>query len=110
MDEHVPSAIAEGLTRRGVDVTTVQADGMDGNDDEVILERARVLGRVVFTRDEDFLALAANSQKGGRHFAGVAYAHQLRVSVGRCITDLELIASAGTPEDFSDQVVHLPFG
>jgi hypothetical protein len=109
MDEQVPSAITEGLKRRGIDVMTVQADGWDGSDDTVILERATKLGRVLFTRDEDFLAISADLQRCGHHFAGVIYAHQLRVSIGRCITDLELIATVGTSEDFSDQVVHLPF-
>lgn len=109
MDEHIPSAITEGLKRRGVDVITVQADGMEGSDDAVVLERATTLRRIVFTRDEDFLAIAADLQRRGRHFAGVVYAHQLRESVGRCVADLELIAVAGIPEDFSDQVVHLPF-
>lgn len=55
MDEHVPSAITEGLRRRGVDVITVQDDGMDGSDDDVILDCTTWLGRVIFTRDQDFL-------------------------------------------------------
>lgn len=33
-------------------------------------------------------------------FSGVIYAHQLGISVGACIRDLEMIAEAGEPEDF----------
>ena len=32
-------------------------------------------------------------------FAGVIYAHQLHVTIGHCIRDLELLAVAGEPED-----------
>ena len=40
MDEHVPSAITEGLRRRGVDVLTAQEDGRTGEDDPELLDRA----------------------------------------------------------------------
>jgi hypothetical protein len=36
------------------------------------------------------------------------YAHQLYVTVGRCINDLELIAKAGMPEDLANRVQFLP--
>ena len=40
MDEHVPSAITEGLRWRGVDVLTAQEDGRTGEDDPELLDRA----------------------------------------------------------------------
>ncbi|HJZ91769.1 MAG TPA: DUF5615 family PIN-like protein [Gemmataceae bacterium] len=54
MDEHVQTAITRGLRHRGVDAPTIQEDGLLHADDEAILDRAIALGRVVFTRDEDF--------------------------------------------------------
>ena len=30
------------------------------------------------------------------------------VTIGQCVRDLEVIAFAGTPEDFSDRVHYLP--
>lgn len=42
-------------------------------------------------------------------FCGIVYAHQLRVSIGRCVDDLELIAKAGEPADLMNQVIFLPF-
>ena len=42
--------------------------------------------------------------RGGEHFAGVSYAHQLKVMLGQCLNDLELLAKAGEPEDFVDWV------
>lgn len=108
MDEHVPSAITAGLRRRGVDVLTAQEDGMEGTDDPDLLDRALRLGRVVFSRDDDFLREAARRQSLGQAFAGVIYAHQLRVSVSQCITDLELIALAAEPGEFVNRVQFLP--
>jgi hypothetical protein len=34
--------------------------------------------------------------------------NQLRVTIGQCINDLEIIAKAGEPEDFHNRVEHLP--
>ena len=39
--------------------------------------------------------------------ARVIYAHQPRVSIGTCIRDLELVATAGEPEDLRDRVLLL---
>jgi predicted nuclease of predicted toxin-antitoxin system len=55
MDEHVPFAVTAGLSLRGVDVLTVQADGRQRAEDTEILDRAMGLSRAVFTHDEDFL-------------------------------------------------------
>ena len=108
MDVHVPAPITRALARRGVDVETAQQDGTAQVDDDQLLERATALNRVLFTRDQDLLAAAKKRQQTGRFFAGVIYAHQLRVTIGRCITDLEIIAKAGEPEDLHNRVEHLP--
>lgn len=108
MDHHVPRAITVGLRLRGVDVMTAYEDGADEKDDPQVLERANELERVLFTQDDDFLAEATRRQKSGIFFRGVIYAHQLRISVGRCIHDLEIIAKAGEPEALHNQVQFLP--
>jgi len=41
-------------------------------------------------------------------FCGIIYAHQLRISIGTCINDLEIIAKAGELEYFIDRVEYLP--
>src|SRR5215218_3164274 len=103
MDEHVPGPVTNALRARGVDVLTVQEDARAGDDDEVVLARATELGRVLFTRDADLLAIAAALQSRGRVFSGVIYAHQLRVSIGACVRDLHLIATASQPEEYSNR-------
>ena len=51
---------------------------------------------------------ATRRQREGIPFHGVIYAHQLRVSIGTCVHDLEIIAKAGEPEDLSNGVQFLP--
>jgi predicted nuclease of predicted toxin-antitoxin system len=108
MDVHVPSAITEGLRLRGVDVLTSQADGTRRLSDTELLDRAIALERVLFTRDEDLLREAAQRQERGIEFAGVIYAHQLKVTIGQCIRDLETLAFVGEPEDLANRVEYLP--
>lgn len=73
-----------------------------------MLDRATILGRVVFTQDEDFLREAHRRQAAGEDFAGVVYAHQLNVTIGQCVADLDLIAKAYEPEDMANRVEYLP--
>lgn len=39
---------------------------------------------------------------------GVVYAHLLQVSIGMCVTELELIAKQGEPEEFANLIHVLP--
>jgi hypothetical protein len=39
---------------------------------------------------------------------GVIYAHQLHVSIGTCVRDLEIIAKSGEEAELNNQVVFLP--
>ena len=82
MDENVPADITRGLRDRGVDVLTVQDDGREGSADPQVLDRATELGRVVFTRDQDFLVEATRRQRSAiSTTAGIA-----RTSFTRCMT------------------------
>ena len=108
MDENVQGQIVRGLRRRGVEVLTAEEDGWNERLDADVLDRAGELGRVAFSRDDDFLREAVRRQRSGETFVGVIYAHQLRVSIGRCIQDLELLSQAGSPEDFADTIYYLP--
>lgn len=108
MDHQVPRAITIGLRLRGVDVITAYEDGASEWGDSELLDRATELERVLFTRDDDLLAEATKRQRNGITFQGVIYAHQLRVSIGTCVNDLEIIAKAGEPEDLINEVKFLP--
>ena len=108
MDVHVRRAVTEGLRLRGVDVLTSQDDGTRRFSDPDLLNRAAELGRLLFTQDDDLLREAHLRQATGTFFAGLIFAHQLNISVGRCISDLELIAVATSPEEWHSQTVYLP--
>jgi len=108
MDHHVPRVITIGLRLRGVDVITAYEDGASRLDDPLLLDRAGELGRVLFTQDDDLLAEATRRQREGIPFGGVIYVHQLHVSIGTCVRDLEIIAKAGEPEDLSNHIRFLP--
>jgi predicted nuclease of predicted toxin-antitoxin system len=108
MDEHVPGPITTALRRRGVDVLTAQDDGSDGSDDPDLLDRAGQLQRVLFTRDTDFLVIAADRQRNSTPFSGIVYADQNVVSWRRSIDDLEIIAKASDWEDWHNKLERLP--
>ncbi|MBZ0319061.1 MAG: DUF5615 family PIN-like protein [Anaerolineae bacterium] len=108
MDHHVPRTITVGLRLREVDVITSLEDGTNELDDPALLERATALGRVLFTQDDDLLAEASRRQKAGIPFEGVIYAHQLYVSIGSCIDDLEIIAKTSEMGELRNLVVYLP--
>jgi predicted nuclease of predicted toxin-antitoxin system len=108
MDVHVRLAVTEGLRLREVDVLTAQADGAAQLSDPELLDRATTLERVLFTQDEDLLREAARRQRSGETFAGVIYARQLKITIGQCINNLELIAKVAEPEDFVNWVEYLP--
>jgi hypothetical protein len=109
MDVHVPQAITDQLRQRGADVLTAIEDASDQLDDDVLLERARLLGRVTFTQDIRFKAEAEDWQRQGRPFAGLIFAHQLHVTIGQCVRDLELIALASEPPDWQNVVDRIPY-
>ncbi len=108
MDVHVRRAVTEGLRLRGVDVLTAQEDGTGGFADPELLDRATELGRVLFTQDDDLLREAKRRQQMGESFGDVVYAYQLNITIGQCIGDLELIAHASEPGEWSNHTEYLP--
>ncbi|WP_019503918.1 DUF5615 family PIN-like protein [Pleurocapsa sp. PCC 7319] len=108
LDENVHRGITNGLRIRNVDVLTVQEDGRTSFPDPIILDRATELDRVLFSQDDDFLVEATRRQQEKINFSGVVSAHKLRISVGDCICDLEILAKAAYPEELTNQIQYLP--
>lgn len=108
MDQHVPRPITNGLRLRGVDVLTAYEDGASELPDPALLDRATILDRALFTQDDDLLAEATWRQINEIVFAGVIYGRQGDVSIGQCISDLELLMLAGVASDLDSRVVFLP--
>lgn len=108
MDVHVRHAVTDGLRQRGVDVVTAQEDGAATFDDPALLDRAQALGRVLFSQDQDLLQEAARRQQQGVTFSGLIYGHQLRLTIGQAVQDLELLAKVYDPVDMLNRVEYLP--
>ena len=100
-DEHVPTAVVNGLRRRGVDVLTVKEADMLGASDEEHLALAKSQGRVIFTQDDDFLRL---HDRGINH-SGIVYTSQ-QTSIGDIIRGLMLINQV---LDTSEMLNHVEF-
>jgi predicted nuclease of predicted toxin-antitoxin system len=102
LDEQVANAIAEGLRRRGIDVTTTPEMGMKGLPDEAQLAFATAQSRVIFTQDDDFLKLHSQQVKHN----GIIYCHPATRTIGEIIRSLVLIWEVLTPEEMEN---HLEF-
>ncbi|MBE9054256.1 DUF5615 family PIN-like protein [Nostocales cyanobacterium LEGE 11386] len=87
LDENVSNAIADGLRRRGIDVTTTPEQGLISVSDEEQVLFALTEGRVIFTQDADFLRL---HQANVKH-AGIVYCSQGSRSIGNIIRSLIMI-------------------
>ncbi len=98
MDVHVNAAITAGIRRRGIEVITAQEDGSRQFEDTELLDRATALQHVLFSQDEDFLAIARQRQTSGMLFAGLIYGHQLAATVGKYVLDLEVLCKVLEPE------------
>lgn len=91
-----------------MDVLTAIEDDRATLPDEQLLERSTELERVLFTQDIRFKVLAENWQRDGRTFHGLLFGHQLGATLGRFVSDLELIATASDPAEWINVVLYLP--
>ena len=103
LDEYCPRAIAEGLRRHGIDVTTTPESGLLGAADVDHLAFALRERRVVFTQDQDFLRLHA---AGAVHF-GIAYRRKDLLDIGEILQGLILIWECYDVDDLRGRVEYL---
>lgn len=103
LDENVNLAIASGLRRRGIDVTTSGETGLIGASDNEQLQYARREGRVIVSQDTDFLVIAAATVE----YPGLAFARKGTRSVRQIIDQLELIRAVMTAEEMHGHVEYL---
>jgi hypothetical protein len=89
-------------------VLTAQDDNSNRLPDDQLRDRARELGRTLFSQDSDLLTEATRRQRAGISFPGVVFAPQLAITVGQAIRELELIAKVYEPDDIADRVEFLP--
>ena len=103
LDENVDPAIADGLRRRGVDVTTELEAGLLGAEDGLHLDHGLKEQRVIVTHDDDFLSLA---KKGSNH-CGIAWRGMQTRSIGQILAALMLIHDCLSVEDMRNHIEFL---
>ena len=103
LDEHIDPAIALGLRRHGIDVTTTVEVRLRTQSDELQLEFACQEQCVIVTHDDDFLRIASRTNK----HPGIAYCKQGSRSVGNIIRRLIQIYEQLTPEEMAGRVQYL---
>jgi predicted nuclease of predicted toxin-antitoxin system len=99
LDEHIAKAVANGLRRLGIDVTTSADAGLLGASDPEQLAYALAEGRVFFTQDSDFLALAGVTQH-----AGIVYCDQNTRTIGQMVRGLQLLWDVYEPDEMQNRV------
>ena len=100
LDEHVSRAIAGGLRRRGINVTTTVDAGLMAADDLLHIAFGVREHRVIYTQDDDFLAIAAS----GVQHCGVVYNHSGVRSIRQIIEFLTLLSDYMTEQEMMDHV------
>lgn len=108
MDVHVRRAVTSALRLRSIDVLTAQEDGSAELADDALLRRATELRRVLVSQDEDLLREGARWSSERQDFSGIIYAHQLRITIGQMVEDLELIATATSRDEWWGRIEYLP--
>jgi predicted nuclease of predicted toxin-antitoxin system len=99
LDENMPHAVADGLRKRDIDVTTASDAGLIGASDEEHLAFARSTHRIIVTRDADYLRLNAV----GLGHPGIVFWTQRR-PIGLLISSLDMLAAQIAPTDLENQV------
>ena len=100
LDENCGKAIAEGLRRHGIDVTTTPEAGLIGVTDEAQVEYALTNGRVIFTQDGDFLGI----HRAGIAHNGIAYCPMESRGIGEIIRSLVDLWEILEPEEMVGQL------
>lgn len=103
LDESVSNAIALGLRRRGIDVTTTSEIGLIGASDQEQIDFALSNNRIIITHDDDFVIL----HHQGINHAGITYCDQSRRSIGEILSTLIIIWEALEPENMKNKLEFL---
>ena len=102
LDECVAAAIADGLRRRGIDVTSTAERQLRESDDSRQLAFAKEEGRVLVTQDADFLRI----HRRGIPHAGIVYYTAGSLSAGQILRGLILLHAVLASEEMTG---HLEF-
>jgi hypothetical protein len=103
LDEHIDTAIAVGLRRRGVNVTTTAEAGLLGARDPEQIAFATANQRVFVTRER---GIAAEVPVGASH-AGIVIARSARRHIGPTVLTLTHLHRTRTAEEMVDRIEYV---
>jgi predicted nuclease of predicted toxin-antitoxin system len=103
LDECCDPAIADGLRRRSIDVTTSQERGLLESEDQQQAAYRLAENRVIVTHDADFLRL----QTANVPHVGIVYRAKDTLRLGEIIRRLVLIWEVYEPEEMINRVEFL---
>jgi predicted nuclease of predicted toxin-antitoxin system len=103
LDENMHEAVATGLRRRLIEVSTTPEAGLIGATDDEQLQYAIAHQRVLVTRDHDFYTLSATVEQ---HF-GIVFARQGRRMIGPTVRGLANLHRTSTSEEFVNRIEFL---
>ncbi len=63
---------------------------------------------MLFSQDADLLVVANEWQESGRDFAGLFYGHQLQLTIGQAVRDLQIAAEILELSEIQNRVEYLP--
>ncbi len=103
LDEHIALAVANGLRRQGLDVTTSHEAGLVGHDDHEQLAFAIAEGRVLVTNDHHFTIPERHSPP----HAGICYCHPDKYTTRQLLEVLVVVAECLSSEEMKDRLEYL---
>lgn len=109
-DENFDGRILNGLLARlpELDIVRVQDTEMYKSPDEKLLTWLAENERILITHDVRTMPRYVYSRvRAGQSVPGVIEVHK-NAPIGLAIEELEIVITAGTPEDFKNQVLYIP--
>jgi hypothetical protein len=103
LDEHIDTAIAVGLRRRGIDVTTTVDARLLRASDLQQLAFAVADGRVFVTRERAILAEVGKVES----HRGIAIARSGRRTIGPTVLALTRLHRSKTAAEMTDRIIYL---
>jgi predicted nuclease of predicted toxin-antitoxin system len=91
-DENIGPEVVAGLRTRGCDVRTVADEGLIGQADRAVLERAASQARIVVTHD---LAFGRHAIQSGAPFVGIVYLRPGHISAAFVLGVVDALRDGG---------------
>jgi len=107
LDENLTSRVATALRSRDIDCTTSKDAGLLSRVDGDQLAYAIETGRVLITRDSDFVGIHNGVLDQEEHHPGIIYLANRKKHFGTVVKEIDAMTLEMTAEDFRDRLIFL---